>query len=360
METMEEYKVVRIINEEPEFFEAEKVNLSAEFFILCEEDNFLFGKNIYNLQIAGMSLLNWVVRVCGKQPKILKVQKGIEPLDAVRNYIDYDSEYSVVFYADTPLISKNHLNDLLAFVDRKRMNVCRLKRGLAFRNDYIKENDEIYSIDEYDFASDDFFVVNSSENFEYAKTVLTKKVISYHRERGVYFENENTISIDANTEIGENVKIFSGASVVEGSKIGSGATIHKNAIIAGSTVGSNSVVGANSVVEKSIVKDNAKIGKLAFIKNSVVGNNVLVDDLSSAILSSVRDGAVVKNNVRMEDCRIGENSIIQSYSKILGLTEKTIIGSGSDIGANSEIVDSIISSESIVDNCSKINDRVER
>ena len=123
METMEEYKVVRIINEEPEFLEVKEANVSANFFILCEEGNKLFGKDVFDLQICGMSLLNWVVRVCGRQPKILKIQKGSDVLEVVKPYIDAGADYSVVFYADTPLLNKNHVIDLLGFVNRKRMNV---------------------------------------------------------------------------------------------------------------------------------------------------------------------------------------------------------------------------------------------
>ena len=59
METMEEYKMVRIINEEPEFCEVAENNFAVDYFILCEEGHSLFGKNIYDLQICGMSLLNW-------------------------------------------------------------------------------------------------------------------------------------------------------------------------------------------------------------------------------------------------------------------------------------------------------------
>ena len=51
METLEEYKNVRIINDEPEFSACESINVSTDFFILCKTDKELFGKNIYDNQI---------------------------------------------------------------------------------------------------------------------------------------------------------------------------------------------------------------------------------------------------------------------------------------------------------------------
>ena len=360
METMEEYKVVRIINEEPEFCEVEDANVSANFFILCEEGNKLFGRDIFDLQICGMSLVNWVVRVCGKQPKILKVQKGANALDIVRPYVELNAEYSVVFYADTPLLNKSHISDLLSFVDRKRMNVCNLKRGLVFRNDYIKETDAIYSIDEYDFASNDFFVVESSESFEFVKNVLTKKLVDYHKKNGVFFENENTITIDANTEIGKGTRILSGASIVGGTNIGCNSEISRNAVVLGSCVGNSSHIGIGSVVVKSILKDNVIVKENATIKNSVVGNDVKIDACVSIVSASLRDGTVLKNNVQIENSKICENVTIQSYAKILGIEQKTIVGAGSEIGACAELVDSVLLEESQIEKLAKINGRVDR
>ena len=62
-----------------------------------------------------MSILNWVVRACGAMPKILKIDSETDPIAVVKPYVDYSAEYSVVFYADTPLLNKLHINDLMNF-----------------------------------------------------------------------------------------------------------------------------------------------------------------------------------------------------------------------------------------------------
>ena len=71
METMEEYKVVRIINEEPEFCEGVRSNAVVDYFILCEESNRLFGQGVYGLEVCGMSFANWVARACVSKPRFL-------------------------------------------------------------------------------------------------------------------------------------------------------------------------------------------------------------------------------------------------------------------------------------------------
>lgn len=355
METMEEYKTIRIINDEPEFCAGEKTNVQADYFILCEEGKALFGKNIYDVQVCGMSLLNWVVRACGTQPKILNVESGADALASIRPYLDFNAEYSVVFYTDTPLLNKNHISDLLAFVERKRMNVCVFKRGYVFRNEFIKDNDEFYSVDEYDFASNDFFVVNNLEDFSFAKENLEKKVFSFHKRNGVFFENEASSVVDANTEIGDLSVILSGSSIVKGTRIGKNSYISKNATISGSTIGANAVIGTGALILNSIIKDNVYIGDGAIITNSVIGNNCSLELGVKIVSSSLRENVVVKNFSVIDDGRIGENCIIQKHSKVIGITEKSVIGSGSEIGANATVSDCCIKPNSEI----KINETIK-
>lgn len=359
METMEEYKMIRIINEEPEFSEGQKSEISADFFILCEEGEKLFGQNIYELKICGMSLVNWVVRVCGKQPKIIKLQKNEDALEKIRPYIDGCEEYSVVFYADTPLLNKAHIQDLLEFVDRKRMNVCRLKRGFVFRNDYVLENNEFYSIDEYDFASNDFLQVEDYDSFGKAREILSQKIIDFHRRNGVRFQNEKTIIIDANVKIGEFSKIDSGVSLINGSIIGKNCAIGKNAKITGSKIGNDLRIGDGTVVSDSIIKDNSFVGDDVMIKNSVAGNNVIIEFGAKLSSSSLRDKVVVKSFVTIDEGRIGENTVIQKHSRILGLTGRVIVGHSTEIGANSELIDCEIEANGFVENGTKITGGVK-
>lgn len=358
METMEEYKVVRILNEEPEFCEGSFEQIEANYFIICEEGNCLFGDNVFDLQIAGMSVLNWVVRACAKQPKILRGSPSQDALEIIKPYVDASVEYSVILYADTPLLSKNHIFDLLDFVQRKQMNVCKLKRGVIFKNDYILENSEFYSVDEYDFASKDFFQIKDVKAYEEAKCVLVKKVLDYNKRNGVYFENEQCINVDANTEIGKLSKFATNVSVSKGSNIGENCLVNKNTTISGSKIGRSVVIGANCQIEASIIKDNARIGDGVCIKNSVIGENVCVETKSSIFSSSVKQNSILRQCVCVDETRIGENCVIGKYTKIIGLTDKVVVGDACDVGACAELQDCIIGKEQMIDNNTKLIGKV--
>ena len=359
METMEEYKVVRIINEEPEFCEGQRSNSIADYFIICEEDKNLYGQKIYDLEICGMSLVNWVARACTVKPRVIKVSGDEDVLDVIRPYVNEESDYSVVLYADTPLVNKAHILDLIEFLDRKRMNFCKLKRGFIFRNDYIRYNDEFYSVDEYDFDSDDFMVVDNTDMFDDAKRLLTKKVINFHKNNGVHFENENTVTIDANVQIGHGTRLLSGANIVKGSRISSNCVIGTNVKVSGSIIGMNVKIKDNTLVYDSIVKNNVFIDLEALVKDSIIGNNSMIELGASIRSSSLKDGVIVKSSVLVDNGRIGESVVINKYSNIIGLKDRVVIGAGCEIGEDSRIVDSKIADHSLIDMNSKIYYRVD-
>ena len=129
--------------------------------------------------------------------------------------------------------------------------------------------------------------------------------------------------------------------------------------ISGSTVGEKTKLGDNSLVIDSILKDNVFIGVDSTIKNSVLGNNIIVEMGSKIISSSLKDGVIIKQCSIIDDGRIGDGVVINKHSKVLGLTQRVIIGAGSEIGANSEIIDSEIEDNSFIDVNSKIVNRVD-
>ena len=109
MEMIETETKVVVLNEQPEFSACGEEDVSASYFILCEDDKQTsLSKNVYDFKIAGMSILNWVVRVCDNQPTILKVLENDNVLDVIKNgsadeaniwlNISFDPEFSHFSY----------------------------------------------------------------------------------------------------------------------------------------------------------------------------------------------------------------------------------------------------------------------
>ncbi len=339
MEMIETETKVVVLNEQPEFSACGEEEVQANYFILCEDDKqTALSKNVYDFKVAGMSILNWVVRVCDNQPIILKVSENDNVLDVIKPYIS-NNGYSVVLYANTPLLNKGHIRDLLGFVYRKHMNACKLKKGYVFKNDYISQVDEIYSIDTYDFASNDFFEVKNYEDLSYACEVLQKKVVSYHRKNGVYFENSSFVSLDATAEIGYNSTIYSGVSILNHSTIGDDARVGSGTVVSNSKIGEGVKIGKNVIIEDSVIKNDVVIESGSIIKGSVIGVNVKILASAKIVSSGVKDDCKIGELSAVLNGRLAENVQVGSVSKIVGDKSKTIIMNNSMIGSNCAIVD---------------------
>lgn len=361
MEMIETESNVVVLNEQPEFSSAEQEDVSASYFVICEDvENSQFGQNVYDYKVAGMSLVNWVVRACDSAPVILKASPEDSVLDIIKPYLN-GSEYSVVLYASTPLLNKGHIKDLLGFVSRKHMNACKLKKGYVLKNDYIVGVDDLYSIDTYDFASNDFFEVKNYGDLSLVQELLEKKVLSYHKKNGVYFENESQVAVDATVEIGYASVVSAGARILNHSSIATNAKIGANSVISNSKLGEDVVVGLGAIVESCVIKDGVEIGDGVVLKNSVVGNNVVIGTGSVVLDSGIKDEAKLCDLVKMTSVRLGENVHVGKLAQISGGENPTIIMKNTLVGSNVSIVDSKIAESSeiesnkIVVNNKKVN-----
>ena len=337
-----------IVDEEPEFVQEVDEEISAHYFILCEDSlNFNLAKNIYEYEVCGIPSINWVARACEVRPVILKAEEGADVISRIRPYVK-SAKYSVVLYANTPLVNKQHIKDLLGFVDRKHMNACKLKKGFVFSNEYILSNDEIFSVDTYEFSSNDFYEVNSLEDLSYAQEVLSKKVLSYHMQKGVYFERPEVGSVDATSEIGERTTVASNVSVVKNSTVGKDCVIKEDAIIKGSKVGNNVVIGEGSIIIASVIKDGVKIESRSLIKNSVIGENVEIFDDVRIMNSGIKENTVIEECCQINKARVAENVQIGKFSKLIGELKPAVVLSGSVLDANVEVLGATVYENSTI------------
>ncbi len=344
----EELENYIIVDEEPEFVQELDEEISAHYFILCENvENPNLAKNIYEYDVCGIPSINWVARACEGKPVVLRADEGADVIRLIRPFIK-SAKYSVVLYANTPLVNKQHIKDLLGFVDRKHMNACKLKKGYVFSNEYILTNDEIFSVDTYEFSSNDFYEVNSLEDIPYAQEVISRKVLSYHMQKGVYFERPEVGSVDATSEIGERTTIESNVSVVKNSTVGRDCLVKEDAVIKGSKIGNNVVIGEAAIIISSVIKDGVKIESRGLIKNSVIGENVEISENVRIINSGIKENVVLEECCQINKARVAENVQIGKFSKLIGELKPAVVLSGSVLDANVEVLGATVYENSTI------------
>lgn len=337
MEVIEKVKTNCImVDSQPEFVSGAEESVSANFFVLCEDvlaEN--LQKNIYEYEICGESLIDWVQRACITRPMVLRCTDEDEIISLIRPYIS-NAEYSVVLFANTPLVNKQHLIDLLSFVKVKHMSACKLKKGYIFRNEYIQTVNEIFSVDEYDFSSGDFYEVTDLKSLDVAREVLLCRLVDFYNQKGIVFENSNNISIDANSEIGYFSKIGNNVSIINKSKVGTNCEILTNSTISNSKIDDDIIIGAGAIIENSVIKQGAQIGFGSVIKNSVIGENVSVGSSSKILKSKIEDEAVVEDFVTTVRVQVGKNAKVCSGARVVAGENAILIEENSTINANAK------------------------
>lgn len=332
MEVIEEVKTnAVIIDSEPEFVSGADENVSANFFVLCEDSmNENTHQNIYEYEICGESLLSWVQRACITRPMVLRSANEDEVISLIRPYIS-NAEYSVVLYANTPLVNKQHLIDLLSFVKRRHMSACKLKKGFVFRNDFIKTVNEIFSVDEYDFSSGDFYEVNNFESLEVARQVLTNRLVEFYYGKGVVFENPENLSIDADSEIGYSSKIGNNVSVHKKTKIGSNCIVSNSCALSNSKIDDDVILNENVIIEGCVIKQGAKIGAGSILKNAVIGENVSVGSGVKIYKSKIDDDGTIEDFATIVKAQLNHGVTVKAGAQVVSGDSAILIDENSII-----------------------------
>lgn len=320
---------VIIINKEPEFENCTKLDASVAYFVVCKKGEHKIGKkDVYLHEIAGEKIVDWVARACEK-PKILEINDYQNELNAVLPNLT-ESEYTVILKGNIPLITKQHLKNVLNYVMRKHMNACKLKNcGYVFNTEYLKDVGKILSADCYNLSSNDFFEVTDFDSLCEAKCEIAKRIYDYHSKNGVTFESFYPESISANVQIGYGTMVKQGAKILSGTKILNDVYIGENSLIYNSMLNDDCAISKNVLIDCSIIGGNCKISDSAFIKNCKIG-----------------DGVTIGSGVSLENCEVFKGCVIGAFSKLYGskIRENVKIGHMSKIDAceileNVEILD---------------------
>ena len=346
METLKEVETEEIIaSDEPEFVENDELEISANFVVLCEEKSFKgFSSKIFEQLVCGESLADWVGRACSQKPIFLTLSESENFLDLIKPYC-HSNDYTVVLFASTPLVTKSHIHDMLCFAARKRLNVCKLKKGYILKNDYISNVDEIFASLTYGLSGTEFFEVKTVDDLSFVKEILSKRMFNFHRCNGVVFDNEKLTNLHSNVHIGSGSQIGGGVELLNGTFVGENVLIQEGAIVSNSKIGDDSIIETGAVIKNSIVKNGAIIEANATINRSVVGERARVSLCSVLNSTALKTNVTVSENCFIDTADVLENAEIGKNSFVIGGKKPAVIQKNQKILPCSKI----LSMESVED-----------
>lgn len=239
------------------------------FIVLLNKNEDMKVKAPYDIEILGKKMWQWVA-LAGDGAKI-KTTPCTEESDIVNLIKPFvgNEKYTMVFYSDTPLLSRSLVMEILEYFQAKDLNVLKLERGFVFNSEYLLNCEKILAGASVEFSGNDFEAVDSYQKLTFVTEKLRDMILDYHMTNGVYVVDPKTTFVDADVVIEKGVRI------------------EPNNVVKGETyIGEYSTLEANNIIKDSIISKNV-IVKNSYISGSRISENMIVGPFDAVIDKSI-------------------------------------------------------------------------
>ncbi len=236
--------------------------------LLYKNDN--FGVRApYDIEILGKKMWEWVALAgSGATIKTTPCTEESDIISLIKPFVGSE-KYTMVFYSDTPLISKHNVIEIFDYFKSRNLNALKLKRGYMFDSEFLLNAESILGTENQMFNGEEFEPVNNFSDVSRLVQKFNEQILNYHMENGVFIVDPKTTYIDADVVIEKGVRI------------------EQNNVIKGeSYIGENSVLEPNNIIKDSVISQNV-ILKSSYISGSRVGENMIVGPFETVIDKNV-------------------------------------------------------------------------
>ena len=98
-----------------------------------------------SIQLFGKTMLQWVALAVQAPVATVRYDEKLSVPLNIRSAIDPESDYTVVLYSDTPLITAKTVSQALKDAVDTGANVIKMTRGFIFKTEFIQRVEQIYS-----------------------------------------------------------------------------------------------------------------------------------------------------------------------------------------------------------------------
>jgi len=296
-----------------------------------------WGKSLY-----GKTMIEWVKSALTDKCAVVDYRSNQDIPIVVKNIVDHDCPFTAVLYADTPLITKKTIVEAARALEKLGLNVLKMTRGYIFKTSFLISAERIFAAKTYFFDEEDFITALNPRQVALISDIMRQRILHYHMDNGVIFDDPSTTYVDCHVKIGNNVtiephNILRGrTTIADGTKLLAGNVIENSIISEGATVD-------GSRIYKSSIGANTTIGPFAYIRpDSIIGANCRIGDFVEIKSSTIGDSCKISHLSYVGDatlgkmCNIGCGVVFVNYDG--KKKHKTTVGDKVFIGSNCNII----------------------
>lgn len=308
-------------------------NANCDCIILLDNSFQLSGKKAYDYPLCGQSMYLWVSRACPSKPTLVNFHQDDDLLETIRPLLK-DSEYTLVLYSDTPLVTANGVKQILEFASQKSLAVCKLARGWVLKTEYAKNASSLYALTSYDVCANELFRVDNVDNLVKASNVLQSRINKYHIANGVNIQAPFSTYIECSVAIESGAIIEPFTKISGTTTIGANSKICSNVNIIDGKIDQNAIIKSGTTLVRSAVLDNAIVGASCVVTNkSVIGEESIVASDCVVDGSTTNNGCSIGASSVLINTKMANNVSVGAGTKCLGTEIADIkIGNGATIG----------------------------
>lgn len=212
--------------------------------------NFKGALRSFDIEILGKKMWEWVaLSVGGCIVKTTTCTEESNILSLIKPLLT-NSKYTAVLYSDTPLLKRATFLEIMEYFRQREANVLKLSRGYIFNTEYIRNAESINAVQNKFFNEEDFMIAYDYKQLAFINEILKERILDFHMKNGVYIENLNSVSIDADVIIESGTKIY-GNNTIKGQTL-----IQKNSTILSGNVIQDCIISSGSSIVQSYLKES--------------------------------------------------------------------------------------------------------
>jgi len=248
--------------------------------------------SLVDAEICGRTSTEWVdSAIAGFTHRKQQIQKNDDIMTIVKNSV-IDKKYCLVVYADTPLLTRESIDQTLSFAATYDFKAVQMPRGWVFETEHIKKATNIEPMKIPNLPDEDFIVAYNYSQVALIGTYARERINSAHMAAGVNLADPYSTYIDADVKIGKGTRVGPGVVLTGESVIGKNCRIGCGVVFESFdgadkhpiTLGNDVFLGAKSVlVGPLMVGDKTHIAAGSTIYQDVPANSYAMSRARQAV-----------------------------------------------------------------------------